>query len=411
MSYKYDVALSFAGEDRKYVKDVANILKKSSIKVFYDEFEQTNLWGEDLYAHLSSVYSEQAKYTIIFCSKYYAEKLWTNLERRSAQERAFKEHSTYILPARFDQTKIPGIHDTTGYIDLNNHSPYQFCKLISEKIKLPIVSKEKNSKEKKSTPDLIPDALDITKNDIIKSIQEDIKLDEPLMLNFYGSKSEEELSNASSSYTREAYSFINRIIETQTKIIQTCNYIDSSICKLMIPNDFVIKLTLRTTKKIDFTQSIEKIADIFTDDFETLKIELLTLYVLFEKYSPYISEALTNLKIFIVALEDYLLKNNKELNEKNKRAIISRLKHLNKVFSTHSNEVNIMQALQNKIHLNIETCSSALSSGETILLKKYISRQKSTKINTDISKNLALRMRELSSELSSYIDYYNNSPA
>lgn len=34
MSYEYDVALSFAGEDRKFVEDCAEILRSLNINVF-----------------------------------------------------------------------------------------------------------------------------------------------------------------------------------------------------------------------------------------------------------------------------------------------------------------------------------------------------------------------------------------
>jgi len=40
----FDVALSFAGEDRAYVEAVAAELRKSGLRVFYDAFETTNLW-------------------------------------------------------------------------------------------------------------------------------------------------------------------------------------------------------------------------------------------------------------------------------------------------------------------------------------------------------------------------------
>ncbi|MGP8049154.1 MAG: hypothetical protein ACLPYB_00960 [Desulfobaccales bacterium] len=35
---QFDVALSFAGEDRKYVEEVASNLRKMGIKVFYDKY-------------------------------------------------------------------------------------------------------------------------------------------------------------------------------------------------------------------------------------------------------------------------------------------------------------------------------------------------------------------------------------
>ena len=105
----YDVALSFAGEDREYVDQVANKLKDRGVKVFYDLFEEADLWGKDLYVHLSEIYQVRAKFTVMFISKSYGEKLWTNHERRAAQARAFQEAQEYILPARFDETQIPGV--------------------------------------------------------------------------------------------------------------------------------------------------------------------------------------------------------------------------------------------------------------------------------------------------------------
>jgi hypothetical protein len=106
---RYDVALSFAGEDRKYVECTAEFLKNRGIRVFYDKYEEAELWGKDLYTHLRDIYSNRATYTILFLSKHYATKLWTNHERESAQARAFEENREYLLPARFDDTPIPGV--------------------------------------------------------------------------------------------------------------------------------------------------------------------------------------------------------------------------------------------------------------------------------------------------------------
>lgn len=132
--FKYDIALSYASEDRSYVEKVAYELQKNNVMVFYDVFEQADLWGKDLYTHLQNVYKELSKYTIIFCSKYYNEKSWCNHERKSAQERAFRENKEYILPVRFDNTLIPGIADTTGYIDLTSTKPDDLVELILKKI-------------------------------------------------------------------------------------------------------------------------------------------------------------------------------------------------------------------------------------------------------------------------------------
>jgi len=56
----------------------------------------------------------------MFISKHYPLKKWTNLERTHAQARAFRDANEYILPIRLDDTEVPGIAETIGYIDLRH---------------------------------------------------------------------------------------------------------------------------------------------------------------------------------------------------------------------------------------------------------------------------------------------------
>ena len=130
---EYDVALSFAGEDREYVERVAVALREARIKVFYDRFEEIDLWGKNLADHLGDVYSN-SKYVVIFVSKHYAEKAWPNHERKHAQARALKNQEDIILPARFDDTKIPGLPDTVSYINLNKSNPEEFADKVIRKL-------------------------------------------------------------------------------------------------------------------------------------------------------------------------------------------------------------------------------------------------------------------------------------
>jgi hypothetical protein len=86
----YDICLSFAGEERFFVERVAESLQEMGIRVFYDSYEKVTLWGKNLYDHLDFVYSQAARYYVLFVSKSYAAKVWTNHERKSAQERALR---------------------------------------------------------------------------------------------------------------------------------------------------------------------------------------------------------------------------------------------------------------------------------------------------------------------------------
>lgn len=132
--FEYDVALSFAGEDRKHAEDLANCLRRKNIRVFYDRYEEGALWGKNLYDHLHVIYSQRAMYCVIFISRKYLEKAWTSHERKSAQERALHEKDgEYILPIRIDDTDVPGIFKTIGYqrIDVGTQ---KLCDLLVEKI-------------------------------------------------------------------------------------------------------------------------------------------------------------------------------------------------------------------------------------------------------------------------------------
>jgi hypothetical protein len=132
--YQYDVCLSFAGENRRYVDSVANELRGLGIRVFYDRYEQVELWGKDLYAHLHDVYSTAARYCVLFVSASFSRKVWTNHERAAAQERAIKENREYILPARFDDTPVPGLRGIIGHIDLRAVKPQDLAKMVAKKL-------------------------------------------------------------------------------------------------------------------------------------------------------------------------------------------------------------------------------------------------------------------------------------
>ena len=134
-SYDFDVALSYAGENRSYVYEVANNLRANGVRVFYDEFYTAELWGQDLYAYLDNVYRERARFTVVFISRSYVAKPWPSHERQSAQARALNELGPYLLPVRFDDSVLPGLRPTVSYLDASRLSPDQLAQLIIDKLR------------------------------------------------------------------------------------------------------------------------------------------------------------------------------------------------------------------------------------------------------------------------------------
>lgn len=114
--YEFDIAVSFAGEDRDYVSEVVGAIK-DEVKVFYDEDYEVEAWGEDGIEYFTNVYMNRARYVLMFVSRPYDEKMWTKIERRSALARAAAQRSAYVLPVRLDDTQLDGLLPTVIYLD------------------------------------------------------------------------------------------------------------------------------------------------------------------------------------------------------------------------------------------------------------------------------------------------------
>lgn len=120
LTFEYDIALSFAGEHRGIAESIAQELRKSGISLFYDNFEQSKLWGKRLSKHFQQIYGSKTRFVVVLISKEYPIKDWTDFEFTIAREEAKNRKSEYILPVRIDDTHIFGLPSDIAYLDLNN---------------------------------------------------------------------------------------------------------------------------------------------------------------------------------------------------------------------------------------------------------------------------------------------------
>jgi hypothetical protein len=147
--YDFDVAVSYAGEDRSYVHKFADHLRAKGVRIFYDEFYTAELWGQDLYTYLDDVYRMRSRFTVVFISSSYVAKPWPSHERQSAQARALNEMGPYLLPVRFDESLLPGLRPTVAYIDARRVTPEQLAKIVIDKLT--------------DAPGVVPDVTTITR--------------------------------------------------------------------------------------------------------------------------------------------------------------------------------------------------------------------------------------------------------
>lgn len=137
MSYKYEVAISFAGEDRPFAEAIAMGLRDAGVKVFYDNFYAAEIWGEDLSVKLRSVYHDSSEFCIMVISRHYVEKMWTIFERQQAIERLIREKGkTYVLPVRLNgfAGEVAGLSGIIGYLSVRSDEPQKVIDTFLAKV-------------------------------------------------------------------------------------------------------------------------------------------------------------------------------------------------------------------------------------------------------------------------------------
>lgn len=132
--FEYDIAISFASEDRKTAEGIANSLIIEGVKVFYDRFYKVDMWGKKLTNYFQDIFGPKARFVMVLISKHYPIKDWTDFEFSIARGEAKKRKTEFILPVRLDGTKILGIHEDVGYLDLETEGIKGIVDAVIEKL-------------------------------------------------------------------------------------------------------------------------------------------------------------------------------------------------------------------------------------------------------------------------------------
>ena len=133
--FEYDVALSFASEDRDIVDEFAGLLRARDLNVIYDEYRTVELGGSDFVTHIAELYRTKARYCVLFISQHYPLKKWTQAERTFAREHALRDADEYILPIRLDDANAPGTTPANSSMDLRQHSLESLVDLLEQKLR------------------------------------------------------------------------------------------------------------------------------------------------------------------------------------------------------------------------------------------------------------------------------------
>lgn len=144
-SHEYQICISYAYEDRAIARKLARYLRdECGLSVFFDEFEQHKLVGEDLIDKLYDIYARRALLCVVLFSKIYLTKDWPRYELKAARSRALHSRGQgYILPIALEAEAVPEELRTIGYWFLKRGEENKVGDLIHERVSSLLLSSGK----------------------------------------------------------------------------------------------------------------------------------------------------------------------------------------------------------------------------------------------------------------------------
>jgi hypothetical protein len=95
--HAYDVALSFAGEDRELAESLVAELRELGHAVFYDRSEQHEILANNVEDYLRPVYESGSRFVVVLLGPQYGARRWTRFEASSYHTRIELGH---VIPVR-----------------------------------------------------------------------------------------------------------------------------------------------------------------------------------------------------------------------------------------------------------------------------------------------------------------------
>lgn len=138
MSKRFAVALSFPGEHRDYVKQIADALVTSLTKprVFYDRYYEAELSRPNLDTYLQKIYHDESELVVVVLCKEYDEKEWCGLEFRAIRDLIKKRRDHEIMFVRVADGDVKGVFGIDGYVDAKNRPATEIAQVICDRLAL-----------------------------------------------------------------------------------------------------------------------------------------------------------------------------------------------------------------------------------------------------------------------------------
>lgn len=133
---RFKVALSFPGEHRAFIEEVAThlALEFGKPQILYDKYHKAEFAQPDLDIYLPELYKKDSELVVYFLCEDYANKEWCGLEWRVIREMIKQRKRDMLMQFKFDLHPVPGDLTIDGYIEINSTKEAMTTKEVAELI-------------------------------------------------------------------------------------------------------------------------------------------------------------------------------------------------------------------------------------------------------------------------------------
>lgn len=253
---EYDLAFSFASEDREYVEEVKRQCDKLELATYYDKDRKIDQWGKSFIGEQRKVYSGyKTKHFVPFISQYYFSKPIPTDEFKSALYESLKR-TRYILPIKLDDSdvSVEYLHKDIQYLKKSEYTPEQLAQALKQIV-------EESNAVAKDVDKLLEDELDLPLPKIIPRTYSKYEEAEAL-ISYVAEKFEKNLSklrtNGYAPVVRKKGDNLMILVERDGKTLFVLNLFFSSISNNDIGYNFDQRSTGNNSENGHITPSFDK---------------------------------------------------------------------------------------------------------------------------------------------------------